>query len=750
MKAHRFPDALILYVIFFLALTFPYWLRGEVIAPYRQAAEIGATEIANVERSENRKFADYVNGYIPEINNHLKGKRSGWLTLWTNQNELGRPLYHISGFSPAYLPSWLIAQFTSDPHRFITFLSLGTCFLSGIFVLLLCHELQLAPLAGLLVAGSLSTSPLLMYWLTFPMFPSIWCWAAGALYGVTRLVRKVDLLGWSVLAFSVYSLLMTAYPQPVVFHAYILSGYVACLTFRCWQRTGWLSTIRYLAIAAIAVGVGVLLALPVYLDLVHTASESARVAPDISFFTGVLPKIDSFTAALRFLSLSTFPEIFGNPIASSYPFPYDGLSLTPLIVFLALAGLVLRFRQTWGWWLAMIVLLMLAFIHPLYAFAVKYLGFNLSRSNPTGSLMLPLTVVAAYGADALIRRVQTNRHSWTVVWVTLSLLLGLLVAVVYGLGQGLDIRWGIIAMTLLVISLLAAQFDRPRPTLLIAALLAVGIYLSFPLMLRQEPAQIATSSPLLEKIRDNLPPDSRYAVISPGLAVLQPNLNATLGLNSVHTYNSLSSRRYHALIQSLGGEVLTYGRWNGAISPDYDSPLFWMSNISLLLSPTRLTHENLAYLEQVNGVHLYHVESRMGCCLQVALPLGDIGPEGVQISNPRGLRTSQPVKAVDKGDLLEFDVEDGQASLLILSQKFHRDWSAKALTSSGWTKVKTVPVNGVFQGILLPLGAQKVQLRFEPWVRFAWIAHIVWLIVLMTLIYQLLSSNVPRLLEKKY
>jgi hypothetical protein len=37
------------------------------------------------------------------------------------------------------------------------------------------------------------------------------------------------------------------------------------------------------------------------------------------------------------------------------------------------------------------------------------------------------------------------------------------------------------------------------------------------------------------------------------------------------------------------------GRWNDTISPDYSSAMFWMSNISLMLSPTKLTHENLEY-----------------------------------------------------------------------------------------------------------------------------------------------------------
>lgn len=742
VNAWSFRTVLLAYVVLFLALTFPYWLQGEVVAPDRNAAAVAAPGPSGAVHFERKKFGDYAQAYIPEINGLLNDKRSGWLALWTAHNELGRPLDQTSGFSGAYPPSWLITKVTDSPQRFITCLTLGTCFLAGVFVLMLCLELRLSPLAGLLAAGSLVASPEFMYWLTFPMFLAAWCWSAGALYGVTRLVRKRDPLGWSVLAFSAYSLLMTAYQQDVVIHAYILTGYAAYLSYRHWQSNGWESTARYLVVVASAVLVGGMLALPVYLDLAQTASESARVAPDLSFFTSVLPKLDSPIAVVRFLALITFPEILGNPISPSYPFSYDGLSLTPLVIFLALSGMLLCLRKTWGWWVAIVVLCALDFIHPIYEFGVNYLGFNLSSSDPMGSIMLPLTIITAYGADALIQRSRVNQYSRAVMIAAAVTAIGLLLAVGFGLTQGVVIRWGVVAMTLVVVGLLAAQFDRTRPGLLIAALLAVGAYLSFPLMLRQEPSQIVTTSRLVANVRDNLPPDSRYAVASPGLPVLPPNLNATMGLPSIHSYNSLSSRRYHTLIKALGGEVQPYGRRNASISPDYGSAMFWMSNISLVLSPTKLQHANLDYLGRTGEVYLHRVISRMGCCLQVGPPANRVSPDGVQIGDPRRLVAHQPAKTVDQGDLLEFDMQGGQASLLILSQKFHRDWHAQALTSAGWTQAKSVPVNGVFQGVLLPEGTQKLQLEFKPFVRFAWIAHVFWLLVLMVCSFQRLRARI--------
>jgi hypothetical protein len=264
---------------------------------------------------------------------------------------------------------------------------------------------------------------------------------------------------------------------------------------------------------------------------------------------------------------------------------------------------------------------------------------------------------------------------------------------------------------------------------LIAVLVLVLATISYPLMLRQDPALIATTSPLVEKVRANLPAGSRYAAAAPGLSVLPPNLNAGLGLASVHSYNSLSSTRYHALIKALGGEMHTYGRWNGMISPDYNSAMFWMSNISLMLSPMKLTHENLAYLGEESGVHLHKVISRMGDSLQVTPPTSTVA-EDLHIADPRLLPRHIPTKLLDQGDLLEFEVTSGAPSVLFLSQKFHRDWKAQVFDQSGWVPAKTTVINGVFQGVLLPQNAQRVRLEFKPYTRYAWVAHVFWLILL--------------------
>ena len=728
----NYKGIIITYCLLFFGLAVPFLLLGDVAAPYRQYIEVGGVDTyVGTASIENRKFSDYTNSYIPEISQNLKGVRSGWLALWTNQNELGRPLYQISGFSAAYLPAWVIAQFTDNPWRYITSFSLLACFFSGVFIILFGREIGLHPLAALIGGISLGASPFFMYWLTFPMFVSTWCWAAGALWGVTRVARKSDLLGWSVLAFSVYSLGMTAYPQPVVYHAYILFGYGICLAYRKLQ-SGWVELGKFLITTASALAVGAVLTLPVYLDLAHIATESSRAAPEASFFTMYLLSLATWEDAIRFIALSTVPEFFGNPIEATYPFGYEGLSISLLMLFFVLIGLFSAIGKTWGWWVAVAIFVILTFSRPLYELGARYLGFDLSPSLPLGSVMLPLVVITVFGADKLLGATQLEKRSRVVLSALVCIIAVIIISLGYGFFYGVGIRWGIVLISLVVVGLLAAQIDKSRFGLVIVALVIVTATVSFPLMLRQDPASIATTSPLVETVRRALSIGGRYAVADPGLPVLPPNLNATLGLASVHSYNSLSSRRYKTLLEELGGDARVFGRWNASISPDYGRAVFWMSNIGLILSPKRLSHGNLEYWGEESGVHLHKVISRMGDSIQATLQTS-IGTDGLHVADPRLLPRHTPAKLVDQGDLLEFGVMQGAASVLILSQKFHRDWQAQVFDQAGWRPAKTTVVNGVFQGVLLPKNSQQVRLEFKPYARYAWIAHVFWLLLLALL-----------------
>jgi len=214
--------------------------------------------------------------------------------------------------------------------------------------------------------------------------------------------------------------------------------------------------------------------------------------------------------------------------------------------------------------------------------------------------------------------------------------------------------------------------------------------------------------------------------------MLPPNTNGIYDLASIHSYDSLSSLRYQTLVGKLGGKFETYGRLNTTILPDYDSQAFWMSNVSLILSPAPLNHPNLENIGEEGAVQLYRVINRMGCCLQTMLP-EQTASGTIELFDRKETTTRRPLKIKDEGDLLEIEVYDHHPSLLVLSQQYDSNWEARTLTTSGWVRARTTSVNNVFQGVILPADTQAVQLQYLPFVRFAWVNLPFWALVLVLL-----------------
>jgi hypothetical protein len=717
---NNFRICLLVYVLLFLLLTLPFWGLGQTVSPHRKFLELGITDITRPGLIENRAFIDFTNGFVPEVYQHLKGAGSGMLKLWTRQNEFGRPVYHNSGFSPAYPLSWMIAKFTDNPLRFITILSLSYCFLAGLFVILLCRENRISPMAGLIAGSSMASCPFFMYWLTFPMFLAGLCWTMGALWASRRIAAKRDLLDWGVLAFCIYSLFMTGHPYALVFQGGLLVGYWLYLSYRVQWQHSLSGLASFFASCASAVFVAAVLTLPVYIDLTHLVAESSVSAP-LSSSEDLSPKLSIFTKVVRFIVLSASPELFGNPVEWNYPFQYDGVSGTPLIIFFAVIALFVSVKKTWGWWLSIAVLCLASLFHPFYEIAPQFAAFNSFQPSPLSLAILPLTMIVAYGVDAFVTRSNPEEHMRP-VWIAAGIaLVPIPAALVVGLSEGVPLGW--VAPVLVVIVLLLVQAAKTHLTLVFAALILAGAAISSPLMLRQYPEEIATTSPLVEKVRANLPAGSRFAVIAPGVRVLPPNLNAELEIASVHTYDGLLSRHYQTLIGWLGGRIQPTEYRNDVISPDYNNAMFWMSNIGLVLSPEKLSHENLKYLGEEADVYMYKVTSRMGESIQIPGSPINFAANDLELGDPRLFQIHAPLKRVDEADVLEFEITPGAASVFILSQQFNRDWEAQVFDGLEWQSAQTIAVNDVFQGVLLPQEAQVVRLEFKPYARFAWVAH---------------------------
>jgi hypothetical protein len=63
------------------------------------------------------------------------------------------------------------------------------------------------------------------------------------------------------------------------------------------------------------------------------------------------------------------------------------------------------------------------------------------------------------------------------------------------------------------------QYSKFRPFVMLFALAVSVSFFSFPLILRQNPAHIAVTSPFIENIRRFIPLGTRYAVAPYGLSL---------------------------------------------------------------------------------------------------------------------------------------------------------------------------------------------------------------------------------------
>ena len=151
-----------------------------------------------------------------------------------------------------------------------------------------------------------------------------------------------------------------------------------------------------------------------------------------------------------------------------------------------------------------------------------------------------------------------------------------------------------------------------------------------------------------------------------------------------------------------------------------------MSNISLVLSSQKLQHEILEPVGQIGSVYLHAVTDTMGCCLQIFRTDFEKIGSAIHVGDPRQWSNSVAEKAADEGDMFEIETQRGPESLLVLSQTFHRDWSAAGWIDNAWSEIATVEVNGVFQGAILPEGTKRVRFRFNPYVRHAWLSHLIY------------------------
>jgi len=735
----------LIYVAAFVALFANVFFAGEVVTPLRQGDFFAQSQAVSDRHPENQKFSDYVLYAVPEAQVFLHGKRSGWIATWNPYNELGRPTSHLSGLSPAYLPNWVISKFTDDAFGYVNAIVLLQMFAAGAFAFLLARELEWQPSAALVAALALGVSPNLIYWAAFPMFAGAYGWTIALLYAFLRWLKRSDLLAWSLMAFAVYSLLMTAYPVMVVYHAYLMLGFFIylALTHPSFPRSPR-PLLLLLAGSCAAVLFGLLAAAPALADTFITTLQSSRTHPDVEFFRVAIPPLNTLVDWQRFLAYWTFPQVLGDPISAAYPAQFNGRSLAPFAVFLlAVAG----WRRTWGWWAAIGVLLAAEAVSPIFVFAVLHLGLGVSRSVPSVHAIIPLVAIAAIGMDVLSRRgSDTAARRWPAWLIPVVLYLALLGnACLAAIGLHLAVQWQLVCVLLVYVPIFIVAISYRRPALIVVVAVAHLLLFDRHLLLTQPRQSIVQTSAPVEALRGLLADGGRFAVNASAAGFLRPNLNTQAMLPSVHSYDSLSSLRYQSLIPRLGGEVTTFGRNSFWIDEKSVGSIdFKLANVVALVSREPIASAAVHEEADVAGMHIYRIRDRLP-----RFTFFDVGslaslPSSLWITDATPLLNPGIANVDDDGDriVVRFVDRIQQTTAMVASQMFNAAWRVEGHIGDGWHALPATPVNDAFEGVVVPKGVDAVRLQFCPWIAWSWLGHAGFGLLALLVIWRWFASRI--------
>jgi hypothetical protein len=755
-----YPLAFALYAAVILSLFAPAAFLGLVLANNDQYANVGLPDHSR--RISNSKFNDFPDNYIPNLAQALGGKTRSWIVTWIPTTEFGRPADQVDDTSMAYLPFWLLSFLVKDPWVFVTLISFGWVFLAGTFLFLFLREENLHPLSGAVASIGLATSPLVFYWLTFPMFEAIFANALALLWLVRRVTRprrswratseqirtvtavfaprSAAVPIWLAIAFAIFSLLMTVYPQMVIHVGFIVAIYSA---YRIWQSSPRADErIKTAAFLVTAVLLGGLCALPSYLDLLSATRLSPRIEVPLSYFVSVIPAFTSARALLQYFLISYDPHRFGSPIAPGFPAIFDGFSLTPVFASFLLAAFFFKsVRAQWGWILAFVVLVALSFSPPFYAVFVRFIpGFHFSRCVCLFAAMIPAFILVAHLFDDLLRsRVAVRRVFLAGIAVLILYFLNLLVGHLIAPSP----RTALFFLTeLALLAAVVASLFGSRKALIGIAIVAPWFYAS-PMMLLQPRQEIKNDSPLVQAIRRHLPRDARLAIAGSRPAdILLPNSQDTLGIPTIHVYDSLASAAYVRHMKALGAPVGGYQKIFPTIgvNPSANSAPFSFSDIGVVLATQRLADRALYLVENVGQLFLYAPIHSPKLLAQIDLPPP---PENLQLDRPL---QAEPVLDTgieqEEGDFLKVATSPvHRPTVLFVSRQCLPHWSAEVRVGDELRATNVFRLNDLFTGIALPPNTTEARLEYRPWILWAIVPNLFFLLAAVVYVLPVVSRK---------
>ncbi len=713
---------------------------SEVIFPHNNALEAGALQEKADAHISNRKFSDQSSVFIPELANNLGSNRKAWLVTWNSHVQLGRASFQLGGLSRAYPLTNLLSCFTSNPFVLYTVLVLLTVGLTAGFLLLFLQSLGLHPAASVCAALGLAFTTAVSYWLCFVIFLSVICWSVCLLWLITEFIRKPSWPAALALAFATYCLLIAGYPQLTILFAYMISAYALIRLLQAPCSCG--EKLRMMLALVGCVIVGALASVPVYLDLLFVAKDSARLnLVRDSFFLGVLPPYRDLRELAGFLMTLFDWSWLGNAIDPKYPAHFNGLSFTPVYGSLIWLSFILKNRRVVILWQVLLIICLVGTVFPAaYLFAVHHLGFGLSRIQLLAGAIIPGFVLSAFTVDAILHG-KLRLTIASAIWLLIPLVAELIVAL--WSWRPLPINaLAVLATFALVTALLGSIRRRSMSALIAIAVLSTFLY-GRTLILSRPLRTIHTSSELINAVKAHTPNEERFVIADPKMAALPPNQEALFGLDSVNSYDSLSSRRYQewTRLWSAAG-TRTYGRHFRFLNNEMAvaNPAFPFSNVRVILSTRPLPTDHLRLAAEMNGIKLYETLTAPIDLLQTPrFQMSNVGMAVIESSiDQRNLQSSRTETLNDFEKIAV--TASPQETLLFLSQQYHRAWRAQTHHRS----LRTVIVNRFYQGVVVPPNTSEVELSFRPFVLWAWLPQFLFVVAGAFLLLQSALQMVGR------
>jgi hypothetical protein len=725
---------LALLVAVLLAYFAPVIFLGHVIYPHDNAVESGASREPGYVESEypsTHRLDDQSTAYIPELAVALRDDHSSWIATWNPHNQLGRPLMQHFATGRAWIVGNAVSFFTRDPFRFYSWMALLAVCSAALFAYGFFTERALHPLAALVGSLAISVGPFAVGWQTLPMLPWDFAWVFCVLWGIERWLKRPSVWNGGAILFAVHSLLLAGYPQHIVFLGWSIAGFVL---WRVWTERegagrGWtLASFCGLALA------GLFTALPVLADLFTELSRSVRsdVTDELALaaVTQVEEPRDLWLSLLRSYDIYVGGHPF-EPGFSRWLGVFRGYLFSPFYVgLLFLAPLVVARRKEALWWLACFVLAMLAnHSAAVYQLGVDWLGMSFSDLPPIAGALLPAAVLSALVVDAVLR---DGLPKWAPFVAAVPAVLCLVL--VQSLGVELDrFYMGLSAAAAIGVCLFASK---PRAMTLLPFVLLVVFHHGRALLITRPRAEISTDSALVTDLRERLADGSRYAWIGPrkGL-LLNPNQEGLLGLSSIHSYYSLQDRGFASWAAKLSGlEDAGYNRrfLKIAGTAAVAQGDLVEANVSHYLSTVPLGAALGQEVARFGQVRVTEAKRPSNRATSIATDEYYFDRStGFQFQHGLLLDPNKAVK-IESSQSDYMKLESCERGLLVLSTGYHPNW--KAFVDGERAPAIAIgqeffgPPRLALLGLEVNADSARVEFRYEPQVRHAWIHQVLFAI----------------------